>query len=128
MKKKILTNHYHIIIFILSSRVFGHFEKPLFFELCKHILTKSLPKGKILFKPGPVSVNSIFILSFPFLIIILLSTISLYSTKLLGGEGDVGVWNNRGLKNFPNTDDTKFYFWCQCNKESTMNTVKQNLM
>uniref|UniRef100_A0A7M5WZ26 lysophospholipase n=1 Tax=Clytia hemisphaerica TaxID=252671 RepID=A0A7M5WZ26_9CNID len=41
------------VMFMLRSvRVFGHFEKPLFFELCKHIVTKILPKGKILFKPG----------------------------------------------------------------------------
>jgi len=40
--------------FLLCCRVFGHFEKPLFFELCKHIITKTLPKGKILFRPGPV--------------------------------------------------------------------------
>ena len=33
-------------------RAFGHFEKPLFMELCKHVETKFVPIGALLFKPG----------------------------------------------------------------------------
>lgn len=33
-------------------RAFGHFEKPLFMELCKHVQTKFVPAGEVLFKPG----------------------------------------------------------------------------
>ena len=39
----------------LSFRVFGHFEKPLFMELCKHVETKFVPAGAILFRPGQVA-------------------------------------------------------------------------
>lgn len=48
-------NYLNGSIIFLSFRVFGHFEQPLFFELCKHIVTKSVPKGKVLFRPGAVS-------------------------------------------------------------------------
>lgn len=41
-----------VMYMLKSVRVFGHFNKPLFFELCKYIVTKSLPKGKVLFRPG----------------------------------------------------------------------------
>lgn len=33
-------------------RVFGHFEAPLFLELCRHIEVVNLPAGSILFQPG----------------------------------------------------------------------------
>ena len=36
------------------NRVFGHFEKPLFVEMCKNVETKFLPAGTILFRPGQV--------------------------------------------------------------------------
>jgi len=32
--------------------VFGHFEKPLFLELVKHMETRNLSAGSYLFKPG----------------------------------------------------------------------------
>ena len=35
-------------------RVFGHFEKPLFIELCKHIETKFLPANTVLSSEGVV--------------------------------------------------------------------------
>lgn len=34
------------------GRAFGHFEKPLFMELCKHVEIKFVPAGAILFRPG----------------------------------------------------------------------------
>ena len=36
----------------VSDRVFGHFEKPLFLELCKHMECKMVPAGGSLFKIG----------------------------------------------------------------------------
>ena len=36
----------------LLDRVFGHFEKPLFLELCKHMEAKNVPAGGSLFKIG----------------------------------------------------------------------------
>ena len=49
----------HDVMYLLKSvRVFGHFEKPLFMELCKHVETKFVPSGAILFRPGQVSVLS----------------------------------------------------------------------
>lgn len=41
----------------LSCRVFGHFEKPLFFELCKYIETKFVPANALLFRPGQVGIS-----------------------------------------------------------------------
>lgn len=41
-------------------RAFGHFEKPLFIELCKHVETKFVPSGAILFRPGQVD-DSIYV-------------------------------------------------------------------
>lgn len=32
--------------------MFGHFEKPLFLELVKHMETRNLSAGSYLFKPG----------------------------------------------------------------------------
>ena len=32
--------------------MFGHFEKPLFLELCKHMEAKNVPAGGSLFKIG----------------------------------------------------------------------------
>merc|ERR1719427_1515656 len=49
-----------VMYMLRSVRVFGHFEQPLFFELCKYIVTKSLPQGKVLFKPGSME-ESIYI-------------------------------------------------------------------
>ena len=45
----IATLHHHDVILY---RAFGHFEKPLFMELCKHVDTKFVPSGAILFRPG----------------------------------------------------------------------------
>ena len=36
----------------MNYRAFGHFEKPLFMELCKHVETKFVPAGDVLFRPG----------------------------------------------------------------------------
>lgn len=44
----------------LVARAFGHFEKPLFMELCKHVETKFVPTGAILFRPG-LSDDSIYV-------------------------------------------------------------------
>eukprot|EP00112_Aurelia_sp_Birch-Aquarium-sp1_P004396 Seg1497.1 transcript_id=Seg1497.1/GoldUCD/mRNA.D3Y31 product="Patatin-like phospholipase domain-containing protein 7" protein_id=Seg1497.1/GoldUCD/D3Y31 len=41
-----------IMYMLRSVRVFGNFEKPLFFELCKHIESKHVPAGTLLFRPG----------------------------------------------------------------------------
>ena len=43
-----------------NYRAFGHFEKPLFIELCKHVETKFVPSGAILFRPGQVD-DSIYV-------------------------------------------------------------------
>ncbi|PFX22568.1 Patatin-like phospholipase domain-containing protein 7 [Stylophora pistillata] len=41
-----------VVYMLKSVRVFGHFEKPLFFELCKYIQTKFVPANALLFRPG----------------------------------------------------------------------------
>lgn len=35
-----------------SCRVLGHFEKPLFLELCKHMVFVQLLEGEHVFRPG----------------------------------------------------------------------------
>lgn len=35
-----------------SCRVLGHFEKPLFLELCRHMVFVELQEGEVLFRPG----------------------------------------------------------------------------
>lgn len=35
-----------------SCRVLGHFEKPLFLELCKHMVFMQLLEGEHVFRPG----------------------------------------------------------------------------
>jgi lysophospholipid hydrolase len=51
----------HDVMYLLKSvRVFGHFEKPLFMQLCKHVETKFVPAGAILFRPGQVD-DSIYV-------------------------------------------------------------------
>lgn len=35
-----------------SYRVLGHFEKPLFLELCKHMIFVQLLEGEHVFQPG----------------------------------------------------------------------------
>lgn len=35
-----------------SRRVLGHFEKPLFLELCRHMVFVELQEGEVMFRPG----------------------------------------------------------------------------
>lgn len=37
---------------LIRFRVLGHFEKPLFLELCRHMVFVELQEGEGLFKPG----------------------------------------------------------------------------
>ena len=55
-------SYYHTMVTMVTSqyRAFGHFEKPLFIELCKHVDTKFVPSGAILFRPGQVD-DSIYV-------------------------------------------------------------------
>ncbi|XP_078685260.1 patatin-like phospholipase domain-containing protein 7 isoform X2 [Branchiostoma floridae x Branchiostoma belcheri] len=49
------------VMYMLNSvRVFGHFEKPMFLELCRHMETISINEGDMLFKVGQPD-DSIFV-------------------------------------------------------------------
>ncbi|XP_052766241.1 patatin-like phospholipase domain-containing protein 7 isoform X3 [Mya arenaria] len=41
-----------VLYMLRSVRVFGHFEKPLFLELCRHMESKFVPAGSYLFRIG----------------------------------------------------------------------------
>ncbi|XP_065829551.1 patatin-like phospholipase domain-containing protein 7 [Oscarella lobularis] len=49
-----------VLYMLRSVRVFGHFEKPLFVELCKHIETRSIPAGAPLSPSGQLD-ESIYV-------------------------------------------------------------------
>uniref|UniRef100_A0A8C9HAB9 Cyclic nucleotide-binding domain-containing protein n=1 Tax=Piliocolobus tephrosceles TaxID=591936 RepID=A0A8C9HAB9_9PRIM len=41
-----------VLYMLKNVRVLGHFEKPLFLELCKHIVFVQLQEGEHIFRPG----------------------------------------------------------------------------
>lgn len=43
-----------VMYMLRSVRVFGNFEKPLFFELCKNIESRKVLAGTLLFRPGQI--------------------------------------------------------------------------
>lgn len=47
-------------MFCVVLRVLGHFEKPLFLELCRHMVFMELQQGEGLFRPGDTD-DSIFV-------------------------------------------------------------------
>ncbi|CAH1787526.1 unnamed protein product, partial [Owenia fusiformis] len=49
-----------VLYMLKSVRVFGHFERPLFLELCKHMDSKFIHAGSFLFKVGDVD-DSIYV-------------------------------------------------------------------
>lgn len=69
-----------VIIFPVSlPRAFGHFEKPLFMELCKHVETKFVPSGAILFRPGQID-DSIYVVKNGLLKVYIIERVSLHVT------------------------------------------------
>ncbi|XP_033643648.1 neuropathy target esterase-like isoform X2 [Asterias rubens] len=49
-----------VLYMLKNIRVFGHFEQPLFLELCRSVETKFLPAGAFLFRRGQAD-DSIFV-------------------------------------------------------------------
>uniref|UniRef100_A0A5F8GK29 lysophospholipase n=1 Tax=Monodelphis domestica TaxID=13616 RepID=A0A5F8GK29_MONDO len=49
-----------VLYMLKNVRVLGHFEKPLFLELCKHMVFVPLPEGQYVFRPGELD-NSIYV-------------------------------------------------------------------
>ncbi|KAF7216933.1 transcript variant X1 [Nothobranchius furzeri] len=41
-----------VLYMLKNVRVLGHFEKPLFLELCRHMVFIELQEGEVLFRPG----------------------------------------------------------------------------
>ena len=74
------------------NRAFGHFEKPLFMELCKHVQTKFVPAGAILFRPA-LKDDSIYVVRNGCLKVYIIQPVSqFYYVVGVGVIGDVG-WN-----------------------------------
>ncbi|XP_063050901.1 patatin-like phospholipase domain-containing protein 7 isoform X2 [Engraulis encrasicolus] len=49
-----------VLYMLKNVRLLGHFEKPLFLELCRHMVSLELQEGEILFRPGDMD-DSIFV-------------------------------------------------------------------
>ena len=93
------------VLYLLKSvRPFGHFEKPLFMELCKHVETTFVPSGAILFRPGQLD-DSIYVVSNGRLKVYIMEPVRLDDDQLtcivnvviepyrkLGGCGLGGAW------------------------------------
>ncbi|NWI11766.1 PLPL6 esterase, partial [Crypturellus soui] len=50
-----------VLYMLKNVRVLGHFEKPLFLELCKHMVFQQFQQGEYVFRPGQPD-SSIYVL------------------------------------------------------------------
>lgn len=71
-----------------ACRVLGHFEKPLFLELCKHMVFVQLPEGAHVFRPGEPD-TSIYVVQDGRLEVCVQDAVS--TRRVQGGAGGCGA-------------------------------------
>lgn len=88
---------------LVPGRVLGHFEKPLFLELCKHMVFQQCQQGDYVFRPGQPD-TSIYVLQD--------GKLELFLTEPVRGQGQIGGGQGDGdTQGTPGTERAQRGLW-----------------